>query len=97
MCYLLGESGVHKTDTDSNLAPVLNLRSVSKCLKVSSSRPTVTCLGSVNLQGGVSGSHQDEASEVYQAKQIKIWPCWGRTLYRNCGASWVTQRKMVLF
>ena len=73
--HLVGTSGVQQVGTDSNLVSVLGLRSLSKSQGIP--RPAATCLGLMDPWWvRVSGSHQDKASRVNQAKTKQALAAW---------------------
>lgn len=96
MCYLVGKSSFHKTDADPNLAPVLNLKPFSKCLRVSSSRPAVTCLGPVNLQGWVLGVIRMRPVKFIKLNRLRFGHVGGRFWIGMMVPVGSTQKKMVL-
>lgn len=82
-------SGVHCIDTDSNSVPVLHLRTLNKSLWLHQGQSPLSFQGPANIRVGTysQGVISVRALEFFRLKQIKIFPCEGRTLPRNGGIS----------
>ena len=89
MSHQVGAPHFHQIDTDSNLAPVLGLKPLSKSLRIYQGQqppdggPVFLC-GGVKSEGKVM---KVRPAKFIRLKQIKIWLCGGRALHRNSGTS----------
>lgn len=68
MSHHVGVNSVHQIGTDSNSVPVLCLMPLSKSHRIPQGKPPSAGYPWTLMWGGVSGTHQDEASRVHQAQ-----------------------------
>lgn len=72
--------------TDSNLAPVLVLRSLNKYFMVYKRQPPLAWVLRTFVVERALRVIMVGLVEIVRLKQIKLWPCGGNILHRNTGA-----------